>query len=352
MRKFTVPALILAAGLAAVPANAGFEGPSGSHNTGDPAAPLDSFDAIFRIEYGIDDNVESVPDRIFFVLPPGTQKDSQYAEASFSGTLRHRFNHTIDAGLALVASARRHFDDYIPSNPASLSFDEYDTMIVSPRLFVNVLLEGVDLQLYYQFRNETGHDVNAIGLNAHTIGFDAIRDLSPTWRIRGGASWTNNDHAVDFTGSEIFNDRDSAYFRINAGADYFIQGGRAVLSATAFSAINDSDGLNWNYTSYGASLGAKAMIVPRLFASASVGFEHRDYDNGFFAPWLDAPGRTDQDIVTASARLTYAIDDRFSVDAFVNHSEFGANDIPASNHEKIFEGDKTVFGVGLNVKLF
>ena len=354
MHKLTVPTLLMIFGLVATTAVAGFEGPSGGPFTGDPALPFDSFDAVLRIEYGVDDNVQLAPDQTGFENPPGIRQDteSQYLQASFNGTYRHRFNQLVSAGIALVAAARVHLDEINPTTPDIGTYDDYDTLIMSPRLFMNVNLEGVDLQLYYQFRHEEGQNVNAIGLNVHTIGLDAIRDLSPTWRIRGGVGWTSNDYSVDFLGTESFNDRDSVYFRINAGVDYFIQGGRAVISGTVFSAVNDSDGLNWNYTSYGANVAARTVIVQNLFASASVGIEHRDYDSGFTSPGIDAPGRTEQDIISAEARLTYSINDRFSVDAFVQHTDIGANSIPGSTDGKMFEGDQTVYGVGLNVKLY
>jgi hypothetical protein len=92
-----------------------------------------------------------------------------------------------------------------------------------------------------------------------------------------------------------------------------------------------------------------------VFGSVKTGYQHRDYGAGFQSPFVTAPGRTEQDIVTAEARLSYQIDRRFSVDAFVQHADYSANDNPGGGvppDSAFFEGDKTVFGVGVNVKLY
>jgi hypothetical protein len=356
MKKLTVPGILSLTVLSASGAFAGFEGAPKGPFTGNPVFGPDTLSALLRVEYGVDTNVQLAPDKTFFQNPPGTRQDteSDFARLIFDGHYLHSLSATRSVGLALTGSAQFYLDTIPGSPPGIGTYHDYNTFILNPTLFYNVALEGVDVQAYYQFRWEQGIDVAAIGLEGHTVGFALSHDVSPEWRIRGGASASFNDYNVEFP-NMVLNDRDATHTRIDAGADYFIQGGRAIVSATAHYAINDSEGLNWGYDAWGVELGVKGAIVPRVFGSVKTGYQHRDYGAGFQSPFVTAPGRTEQDIVTAEARLSYQIDRRFSVDAFVQHADYSANDNPGGGvppDSAFFEGDKTVFGVGVNVKLY
>lgn len=358
MKKLTVPSILSLTVFSASAALAGFEGAPKGAFTGDPVFGPDTLSALFRVEYGVDSNVQLAPDKTFFQNPPGTRQDteSEFTRLIFDGHYIHQLSATRSAGISLTGSAQFYWDNIPGSPPGIGTHHDYNTFILNPTLFYNVALDGVDVQAYYQFRWEQGIDVAAIGLEGHTVGFALSRDLSPEWRIRGGASVTFNDYNVEFP-NMFLNDRDATQFRMQAGADYFIQGGRAIVSATVHYGINDSEGLNWAYDAWGAEIGVKGAIVPRVFGSAKVAYEHRDYDNGFTG-FVTPPGRTEQDIVKAEARLSYQIDRGFSVDAFVQHADYSANGNPgiccggAIPDSAFFEGDKTVYGVGLNVKLY
>lgn len=359
MPKLAVPSIVTLVVLSTTAAAlAGFEGGPVGGFTGDPIFGPDTASALFRVEYGIDDNVQHAPDKTFFQNPPGTRQDteSDFARVIFDGHYIHKLGGQHSIGVALAGSAQFYLDTIPGAPPGIGTYHDYNTFILNPKLFYNVSLEGVDVQAYYAFRWEQGIDVAAIGLEGHTVGFQLTHDLSPSWRIRGGASASFNDFNVEFP-NMLLNDRDATQTLIEAGADYFIQGGRAIVGLTTHYAINDSEGSNWAYDAWGAELSVRGMIVPRVHGLVKVGYEHRDYDNGFQG-FVTPPGRTEQHVVNAEARLSYQIDRRFSVDAFVQHTAYSANDNPGIccggtiPDSKFFEGDKTVVGVGLNAKLY
>lgn len=343
MQKLVACGAFMALSLAASQAFAGFESPSAGANLGDPSDPFDAFDAVIRVGYGLDDNVELWADELSFVVPDDRTRESTFLTGTLDATFRHQISPLFTIGAALRVDGTMFLDD-IPAalQPDYGNFDDFDLIVVNPSVFASAVVDGVDVRVSYGFRFEDGRDVHAMGLNGHQVGVELSRDVSPSWRVRGGVTHSWNDFHIVFP--DAVNDRDGTLTSLNAGADYYIDGGYTVLSATVKFAVNDSDGRNWRYSSYGASLGARTVIMPGLFASGEVGYERRDY-RGFDAGFIPPPGREEQEIFTAKAKLVYAIDERFSADIHVNYSTYDSN-MPQ------FEGDQTIVGVGLTAKLF
>lgn len=343
MYKFASASAFVAVSLAASAAYAGFESPSAGPNLGDPSDPFDSFDAVIRTGIGLNDNVELWPDLQSFAPPNGATYESLFATATIDAVYRYRASATWTLGAALRADGTIFLED-IPTalQPTYGNFDDFDTVIVNPSLFAAATLDGVDVRFVYGFRFEDGRDVHAIGLNSHTVGVELTKELSAAWRLRGGLNHAWNDYHIVF--ADQVNDRDGTRTAFDFGADYFIGGGVWVLSATANVAVNDSNGRNWKYAGYGGTLGARTVLMPGLFASAEAGFEHRDY-RGFDVPFIPLPGREEQDIFTAKAKLVYRIDERFSADVHVVYNGYDANMAQ-------FEGDQTIYGLGLTTKLY
>jgi hypothetical protein len=333
----------MALSLAASQSFAGFEGPSAGANLGDPSDPFDSFDAVVRVGIGQNDNVMLWPDLMSFNPPNDDTRSSMFLTGALDTIFRHQISPLFTIGAALRADGTTYIEDIpVALQPAYGNFDDFDLVSVNPSVFANVLVDGIDVRFVYGFRWEDAQGVHAIGLNAHQIGIQLSSDISATWRIRAGVSNTWNDFHIVFP--DPVNDRDSTLTAFDVGADYYIGGGRTVLSATANVAINDSDGSNWKYTAYGATLGARTVVMPGLFASGEVGYEHRDY-RGFDVPFIPPPGREEQNIFSAKAKLVYAINERFSADVHVNYATYDSN-MPQ------FEGDQTIVGAGLTTKLY
>lgn len=358
MNKAMVLGALGLATFSSASALAGFEGTHTGAFVGDPVFGMDAVNATLRVEYGVDTNVQLAPDKTFLQNPPGTRLDTEsaFSRVVIDGNYIHSLSSRETVGIALTGSALFYVDTVPTSPPGIGTYHDYNNFILSPTIFYNVTLDGVDVQIYYRYRWEQGIDVAAIGLDGHTVGFQLLRDLSPAWRIRGGASVSFSDYNVEFPDMDL-NDRDATYLRLEAGGDYFIQGGRVIVSGTAHYGLNDSEGLNWAYDAWGAELTVRGMIVPHVHAKAKIGFEHRNYEDGFQG-FVTAPGRTEQDIVTAEARVSYQINSRFSVDVFAQHADYSSNGNSgvccggSQPDSDFFEGDKTVYGIGLNVKLY
>ncbi len=343
MYKFASASAFVAVSIAASAAWAGFESPSAGANLGDPSDPFDTFDAVIRAGVGLNDNVELWPDLMSFEPRDSRTFESLFATATLDAVYRHRAGSVWTLGAALRADGTAYLEDIPKALQASYgNFDDFDIVVVNPSLFASATLDGVDVRFVYGFRFEDGRNVHAIGLNSHQLGVELTKELSETWRIRGGLNHAWNDYHIVF--ADPVNDRDGTRTAFDVGADYYIDGGIWVLSATANVSINDSDGRNWEYAGYGGTLGARTILMPGLFASVEAGFEHRDY-RGFDVPFIPAPGREEQDIVTAKAKLVYRIDERFSADAHVVYNGYDAN-MPQ------FEGEQTIYGLGLTTKLF
>lgn len=339
MHKASTALAFAIVSFAASQASAGFEGVSPALNLGDPADPFDSFDAVLRLGMGHDSNVQLAPDVTFF----GASTDSLFADAELEAIYRHRINPLFHIGAGLRLEGTAHLDELpFPLRPLYGDHDEYDRIGINPTLFASLQSGGVDIRIAYDFRFEDSSGVSAMGLYAHRLGVSLTRDISPEWRIRGGVSHSWNDYMIVFP--DPVDNRDGTLTAFDVGADYYISGGRTVLSANAGVALNRADGNNWDYTSYGASVGARTVLMPRLFLSGELGYQWRDYD-GFEAGFVTPPGREEQGIVTAKAKLAYIINQRFSVDLYVSHSSYSSN-------QPEFEGDQTVFGAGLTTKLY
>lgn len=343
MQKLTRCVAVMALSLTTSQAYAGFESTSGGPNLGDPSDPFDALDAVVRVGIGRDSNVELWPDQMSFNLPNDDTRRSTFLTGALDATFRHQINPLFIVGAGLRVDGTMFLDDIpLSLQPDYGNFDDFDLIVVNPTVFTSTVLDGVDVRLNYGFRFEDGRNVHAMGLNSHEIGIALSRDVSANWRIRGGASNAWNDFHIVFPDS--VNDRDGTLTSFNAGADYYIGGGQTVLSATANAAINNSDGRNWKYAAYGATLGVRTVVMPRLFASGSVGYEQRDY-HGFDAGFIPPPGRQEENIFSANAKLVYAIDEQFSADAYVKYSTYDSN-MPQ------FEGDQTIVGAGVTAKLY
>lgn len=343
MRKFIACGAFMTLSLAASQAIAGFENTSAGPNLGDPTDPFDGFDAIVRIGIGQDDNVELWADQLSFVPPDSRTRESLFLTGTLDATYRHRIGSRFVVGAALRVDGTMFLED-IPATlqPDYGNFEDYDVIVVNPTLFASTSVDGVDVRATYGFRFEDGRDVHAMGLNAHQLGIELSTDISPTWRLRAGISNAWNDFHIVFP--DQVNDRDGTLTALNVGADYYIGGGRTVLSATGKVALNDSDGHNWKYAAYGATLAARTVLVPGLFASGEVGYEQRDY-KGFDAPFIPAPGRQEENILSAKVKLAYAINARVTADIHVNYSTYDSN-------QRQFEGDQMIVGAGLTAKLY
>lgn len=339
-KAFTaLPLFVAAALIAASKAVAGFEGASTGVNLGDPSDPFDKFDAILRVGLGQDDNVQLAPDLTSF----GTATDSTFVDAELNAVFRHRFNPMLVGGAGLRVDATGYLDEIAPSlQPMFGTFTDYNRIAVNPSLFVDALLDGVDARFAYDFRFEDADNVGAIGLYGHRISIALSRDIDVSWRVRGGLSHAWNDFTVVFPEPE--NDRDGTLTAATAGVDYFIAGGYTVLSLTLAAMANDTKGDNWDYAGHGATLGARTVLMPHLFASGDLGYEWRDY-HGFASGFITPPGRKEQGIFSAKAKLVYQIDERFSVDAFVVYADHTSN-------QPEFEGDHTIVGAGITTKLY
>lgn len=343
MHKFAIASAVVITTLATSQAFAGFEGPSAGPNLGDPSEPFDNFDAVVRVGLGQNDNVMLWADELSFVPPDSRTRESTFLTGTLDAAFRHQINPLFVVGAALRVDGTTYLEDIPPTlQPDYGNFDDFDLVVVNPTLFANVLLDGVDARFAYGFRFEDGRDVHAIGLNSHQLSVDLSRDLSASWRIRAGISHAWNDHHIVFP--DPVNDRDGTLTSFNAGTDYYIGGGTTVLSATVNAAVNDSDGRNWKYAAYGATLGARTVVIPGLFASGNIGYEQRDY-RGFEAGFIPPPGRQEENIFSANAKLVYAINERFSADIHVNYSTYDSN-MPQ------FEGDQTTIGAGVSAKLY
>lgn len=335
-------AAFVAVSMAASQAFAGFEGPSAGPNLGDPSDPFDAFDTVIRVGVGHNDNLQLWADMSSLPEVDDTRA-STFLTATLDTTFRHRINPLFTVGAALRVDGTATLNEIpVALQPQYGEFNNYDRIVINPSLFASTVLGGVDVRFVYGFRFEDAAEERSIGLYGHQIGIELSHDVSATWRIRAGASHAWNDFGIVF--ADPINDRDGTLTSFNAGADYYIGGGVTVLSATANVAVNDSDGRNWKYAAYGATLGARTVICPGLFASGEVGFEHRDY-RGFVSPIIPAPGREEQDIFSAKAKLVYAISERFSADVHVVYGGYDSNMAQ-------FEGDQTIVGAGLTTKLF
>lgn len=338
MRKILSCAALVVVSAAASQSWAAFEGPSSPINLGDPADPFDSFDVVIRVGFGHDDNVQLAQDVTFF----GAETESTFADAALNAVFRERVSPSFVWGLGLRAEAVGFLDEIDPAlQPAFGNYSDYDRLAINPSVFADLVLGGVDVRASYDFRYEEAENID-VGVNAHRIALAVLHDCDAQWRIRGGVAHVWNDYDVFFDDPE--DRRDGTHTSINVGADYFIDGGYTVLSATLGASVNDADGSNWDYTGYSASVGARTVIVPHLFGSAEVGYEWRDYD-GFISGFIPPPGRTEQGVFSAKAKLVYAINNVVSADVFVSYSDYDSN-LPQ------FEGDQTVIGGGLTTKLY
>lgn len=343
MTKFIAGGAFMVLSLAASQAFAGFESSSAGPNLGDPTDPFDAFDAIVRVGIGQDDNVELWADQLSFVPPDSRTRESLFLTGTLDATYRHRLSSRFVVGAAMRVDGTMFLED-IPTElqPDYGNFEDYDVIVVNPSLFASTTVDGVDVRATYGFRFEDGRDVHAMGLNAHQLGIELSSDISPTWRLRASISNAWNDFHIVFP--DAVNDRDGTLTTFSAGADHYIGGGRTVLSLTGKLGLNDSEGQNWSYAAYGVTLGARTVLMPGLFASGEVGYEQRDY-HGFQAPFIPAPGRQEENILSAKAKLAYAINTYLTADVHVSYNTYDSN-------QRQFEGDQTIVGAGLTAKLY
>ena len=220
MYRFATAAAFALTSLAASSAWAGFEGPSGGPNLGDPSDPFDAFDAIIRVGVGRNDNIQLWADMSSLPELHDT-RESTFLTTTLDATFRHRINPLFTVGAALRVDGTATLNEIpVALQPQYGEFNNYDLIAINPSLFANVMLGGVDVRFVYSFRFEDAAEERSIGLYGHQIGIELSKDVSATWRIRAGASHAWNDFGIVF--ADPVNDRDGTLHLSSAPAPTII----------------------------------------------------------------------------------------------------------------------------------
>ncbi|NWG47058.1 MAG: outer membrane beta-barrel protein [Alphaproteobacteria bacterium] len=333
----------LAAGLLllAGPAMAEFEAPSAPGGIGPSEFRPSLAGATLRLFAGHDSNVFLVPDRPPFFTG---ETDSPFVGATLEAYVVKPIGAGTLFGATLRADRTAHTSD--PNNGLMGSTDkpsDYDLTVLNPSLFVErrgeVSGREVALRAAYDYRMEDG-EVAAIGLDAHRVTVSLRTNL----KSRLGASvsyaiaW--EEFEVEFPAPAL-DARDSTHETVSAELTYRFPSLKRSLAVQLAWNDNDADGSNFDYDGYTIGAVFDTHLVDRLYAQAGVSYQDRDYE-GFTSGFITAPGRTEQQVLTASAKLMMVLSRHITLDLTYDYSDYDAN-------QPQFSGDRSVTTLGASL---
>ena len=271
-----------------------------------------------RTYVGYDDNVQFVPDGVFF----GGEQESSYFGLTAQGAYRFYQSGNVEAGAAFRYDQTFYFED---SSGAS-SPDNFDFVAFEPAVYLSYTADEWYGRATYSYRWEEA-DTTLIGVSSHNLTLMAGKQINPC--LSAEVSWTHgwdDFHTPGFGAAERDGDRD----RFTLALGYRVSEKAPKLTFSYSYLDNDADGSLFSYDGHEFKFAIASPLADNIGAVAYVKYTDLDYDTG---------ARSEQEILNLGVRVVYIIDENWSADIFYDH-------LDVDSDATFFRGERNNFGVG------
>lgn len=232
-------------------ARADFEAPAGGPAINAYPAMARPWDLSIRASLGRNDNVSLLPDVTTCsdtLSGAPCNAAASYFALQVNGGYRfvNTASHTV--GFAISAAGLWYGDTQQTWN---WEMGDYNILSANPAIYGTwrfpVLGKPAALTASYDYRWEEGQNVDAIGLQGHTLKLDGGIFVQPNVRLSATWSLSDNDYGVTFPATPALNTRDAMRQALDLGMRVWFDGGQRNVSLGLFYADNDADGSNFDY---------------------------------------------------------------------------------------------------------
>lgn len=313
------------------------------------------WDLSIRAFFGYDSNFAYVADDSYFIGDDdayfvGTQVNGEYRflqrkelTAGVVGRLEAKF-YPDKQRIAAPFTATGDPDDYNLINLGTGLYGQYRFMVRSM---------PATATLRYDYRQENGKDLPALGLDSHRITTDLSIMPRPdvTVALLYAHEWTDFDVTFDNPPTSLpdpVGDRDADVDRVKLSGKWRFHPVRTIEVYYQY-INNDAVGSNWAYDAHGIGLRLESHLIGPLFGAFQFDYLDRDYGPPFVAgfPFASgapaAAGRTEQDDYHYTGQLLLVVNEHVSLDFFTTFSEYdgGISD---------FQVERFTVGFGITYK--